>query len=340
AYDRVSSGKPIQAPKTKPPSEAELAAAAAAAKAAEEEAMQRAAEEDPLAGPPRSPRAAPSEPVAVPNQPIEVFEQKKRQNFRKTRDPTAEDPNTLSNWLEGQSLTSQTTATTATTKRTRFSDLSMTSLATSICSEPPTTFQVDFRPHKRAFALNQNDWKPVNQHEAGALRDGLPNMGLPDCERLQTTFEDQFGSAAATRSQHKKMHEKVLNSDQHEFISRFLEAAPPQQREQFSGMVRSLEYLRRAKTREDTSTSNLAFDLQENARLWRPPKQRPVFEPWEINISRIPLGAMQQGPAKPRVDIAEPSLPPVPPSPSVSGLGSLPLTRLPTPQVLSECGSA
>ncbi|OLP98719.1 hypothetical protein AK812_SmicGene18810 [Symbiodinium microadriaticum] len=98
-------------------------------------------------------------------------------------------------------------------------------------------------------------------------------------------------------------------------------------------MVRSLEYLRRAKTREDTSTSNLAFDLQENARLWRPPKQRPVFEPWEINISRIPLGAMQQGPAKPRVDIAEPSLPPVPPSPSVSGLGSLPLTRLPTPQV-------
>ncbi|CAE7472122.1 unnamed protein product [Symbiodinium sp. CCMP2592] len=340
AYDRVSSGKPIQAPKTKPPSEAELAAAAAAAKAAEEEAMQRAAEEDPLAGPPRSPRAAPSEPVAVPNQPIEVFEQKKRQNFRKNRDPTAEDPNTLSNWLEGQSLTSQTTATTATTKRTRFSDLSMTSLATSICSEPPTTFQVDFRPHKRAFALNQNDWKPVNQHEAGALRDGLPNMGLPDCERLQTTFEDQFGSAAATRSLHKKMYEKVLNSDQHEFISRFLEAAPPQQREQFSGMVRSLEYLRRAKTREDTSTSNLAFDLQENARLWRPPKQRPVFEPWEINISRIPLGAMQQGPAKPRVDIAEPSLPPVPPSPSVSGLGSLPLTRLPTPQVLSECGSA
>ncbi|CAE7482077.1 unnamed protein product [Symbiodinium sp. CCMP2456] len=340
AYDRVSSGKPIQAPKTKPPSEAELAAAAAAAKAAEEEAMQRAAEEDPLAGPPRSPRAAPSEPVAVPNQPIEVFEQKKRQNFRKNRDPAAEDPNTLSNWLEGQSLTSQTTATTATTKRTRFSDLSMTSLATSICSEPPTTFQVDFRPHKRAFALNQNDWKPVNQHEAGALRDGLPNMGLPDCERLQTTFEDQFGSAAATRSLHKKMYEKVLNGDQHEFISRFLETAPPQQREQFSGMVRSLEYLRRAKTREDTSTSNLAFDLQENARLWRPPKQRPVFEPWEINISRIPLGAMQQGPAKPRVDIAEPSLPPVPPSPSVSGLGSLPLTRLPTPQVLSESGSA
>lgn len=24
-----------------------------------------------------------------------------------------------------------------------------------------------YRPHKRAYAVNINDWKPVNQHEAG-----------------------------------------------------------------------------------------------------------------------------------------------------------------------------
>ena len=27
--------------------------------------------------------------------------------------------------------------------------------------------QESYRPHKRAYAVNINDWKPVNQHEAG-----------------------------------------------------------------------------------------------------------------------------------------------------------------------------
>ncbi|CAK9063959.1 unnamed protein product [Durusdinium trenchii] len=292
---------------------------------AKREAMQRRAEEDPLAGPPRSPRSGVQGATEdLPKEPIEVFEQKKRQKLRKKLDPTAEDPNSLLEWLEGQSLTSHSTATTASSQRTRFTDLSMTSLASSICSHPGTLVHESYRPHKRAYAVNINDWKPVNQHEAGAMKDGIPSLGWPDGERMVTSFQDrqtlaekrrsdsspwgweeewlmsfrsgglvmpadapqeQFGTASAgVRNISKKMYEKVLRPEQHAFISRFLSEAPVEQREQFTGlawgaqrwtMVRSLEYLRLQKHREDTSTSNLHMDLHENARLWRPPKQKP-----------------------------------------------------------------
>eukprot|EP00440_Ansanella_granifera_P051236 gb/GFBE01055537.1/.p1 GENE.gb/GFBE01055537.1/~~gb/GFBE01055537.1/.p1 ORF type:complete len:434 (+),score=73.12 gb/GFBE01055537.1/:1-1302(+) len=345
AYDAASGGGE-QKPKAPRPTEAERAAAVRSAQEAAmaaAEAMQRASEEDPLSGPPRSPRAlAPSasEPSMIPAQPIEVFEQKKRQGMRKQRDPTAEDPNTLLDWLDGQSLTSQTTASTAMSRRTRFSDLTMTSLGgSSICSEPGTMHQMQFRGHKRAFAANKNNWKATNQHEAGFLKDGVPNISWPDSERLQTSFKDQFGSPPKGENITKKLYENVLKGDQHEFVSRFLQTAPPEQREQFSGMVRSLQCLHKMKHKEITSTSNLDFDLEENARLWRPPRQQPVFDTSEVNLSRVPLGSMKQTTKKAMPPASPPPVHiPVPPSPSVSGLGSLPLTRLSTPLVISEVG--
>eukprot|EP00931_Biecheleriopsis_adriatica_P100524 TRINITY_DN75814_c0_g1_i1.p1 TRINITY_DN75814_c0_g1~~TRINITY_DN75814_c0_g1_i1.p1 ORF type:complete len:454 (+),score=89.85 TRINITY_DN75814_c0_g1_i1:63-1364(+) len=343
AFDSASGGGE-QVPKAPKPTEAERAAAIQAAQeaaVASAAAMQRAAEEDPLNGPPRSPRAlAPSasEPCMVPEKPIEVFEQRKRA-ARKQRDPTAENPNSLLEWLDGQSVTTQTTASTATTRRTRFSDLTMTSLGgSSICSEPGTMHQMQFRNHKRAYAANKNNWTAMNQHEAGFLKDGVPNISWPDSERYQTSFKDQFGSPQLGRHVTKKMYEHILKPEQHEFVNRFLETAQPEQREQFTGMVRSLECLRRSDARAKTSMNTQDYDLQENARLWRPPKQQPVFETSEVNLSRVPLGSMQQTtkkvrpPASPQTN----QMPPAPPSPSVSGLGSLPLTRLSTPLVVSS----
>eukprot|EP00913_Durusdinium_trenchii_P021054 g19787.t1 len=320
AYDSASAP---QAPPRRPTEGEKLQQAALEAEHAKkvEEAMQRRAEEDPLAGPPRSPRSGVQGATEdLPKEPIEVFEQKKRQKLRKKLDPTAEDPNSLLEWLEGQSLTSHSTATTASSQRTRFTDLSMTSLASSICSHPGTLVHESYRPHKRAYAVNINDWKPVNQHEAG-VSDHAP--------------QEQFGTASAgVRNISKKMYEKVLRPEQHAFISRFLSEAPVEQREQFTGLVRSLEYLRLQKHREDTSTSNLHMDLHENARLWRPPKQKPMFDRSEINISRVPLGTMVQQKVITTEAPLEPPGPPrdlPPPSPSVSGLGSLPLTRVATP---------
>jgi len=341
AYDSASAP---QAPPRRPTEGEKLQQAALEAEHAKkvEEAMQRRAEEDPLAGPPRSPRSGVQGATEdLPKEPIEVFEQKKRQKLRKKLDPTAEDPNSLLEWLEGQSLTSHSTATTASSQRTRFTDLSMTSLASSICSHPGTLVHESYRPHKRAYAVNINDWKPVNQHEAGAMKDGIPSLGWPDGERMVTSFQEQFGTASAgVRNISKKMYEKVLRPEQHAFISRFLSEAPVEQREQFTGLVRSLEYLRLQKHREDTSTSNLHMDLHENARLWRPPKQKPMFDRSEINISRVPLGTMVQQKVITTEAPLEPPGPPrdlPPPSPSVSGLGSLTLTRVATP-LASDAG--
>ncbi|CAE8662764.1 unnamed protein product [Polarella glacialis] len=128
------------------------------------------------------------------------------------------------------------------------------------------------------------------------------------------------------------MYADVLQGPQHEFVNRFLETAPCEQREQFSGMVRSLHNLRRAKARQGTVTHE-AFDLQENARLW------PVFETSECNLSRVPLGSMTQSlktlpPPSPLLHLT--NLPHPPPSPTVSGLGSLPLTRLSTPLMVTD----
>lgn len=327
------------------PTDAERSAAHQAAQEAAVRAAaaaHAAAEDDPLAGPPRTPRSAnlhasSSEPCLMVQQPIEVFEQKKRRELRRQRDPTAEDPNSLEDWLEGCSITTQTTASSATSRRTRFSELTMTSLGgSSICSEPGTMHQSQFRHHRRAFALNKNHWTPMNQHEAGYLKDGIPHMGWPNSERLVTTFKDQFGSRAIERKIGDKTFSNVLKEDQHQFISRFLETAPPEQRDQFAGMVRSLQYLRKAADREKESITTEAYNLQENSRLWKPPRQRPMFDNSERNLSRVPLGSMTQTTKKAVSQLHIPYIPQCPPSPTVSGLGSLPLTRVSTPLVISD----
>lgn len=86
-------------------------------------------------------------------------------------------------WLDllgGYSLTSATTATTASTKHTRFSDLTMTSLASSICSHPGTlvhdpgmmnrgsslengVHRVHHRPSKGNFDGEHDDKLTINQ---------------------------------------------------------------------------------------------------------------------------------------------------------------------------------
>mmetsp|Transcript_76556 Transcript_76556/g.216483 ORF Transcript_76556/g.216483 Transcript_76556/m.216483 type:complete len:100 (+) Transcript_76556:1-300(+) len=96
-------------------------------------------------------------------------------------------------------------------------------------------------------------------------------------------------------------------------------------------MTRSLESLRRSKTSGTKSLAAQDYNLQENQRLWKPPRQKPVFEASQRNLSKVPLGTT--GFVEGR---RSPSAPPQaedhgPPSPSVSGLGSLPLSRLSTP---------
>ncbi|CAE8627642.1 unnamed protein product, partial [Polarella glacialis] len=210
AFDSTAGG--ASAKRQARPTEADRAAEAHYAQeaaVAQEAAAFRAAEADPLNGPPRSPRAmaASSSEPALAKKPIEVFEAKKRMELRNKQRGDDQDPNSLNDWLEGESITSKTTASTALSRRTRFSELTATSLGgSSICSEPGTMHQMQFKQHKRGFALNKNAWKPVNQHEAGALKDGVPNIGWPDSERLKTAFQDQFGTRVVGQNITKQMY--------------------------------------------------------------------------------------------------------------------------------------
>lgn len=327
------------APKARAPTEtskfAELTAKEAAA--ANAAAAAAAAEMDPLSGPPRdTPRArlvgSASEPALLPSRPIDVFEQRKRQAFKQDPD---EDPNTLLQWLEGASVTSQTTAASTVSQRTRFSDLSVTTCPSSVCSEPTTTNQMLFRRHKRGFAINRPAFKAVNPHASGNLKDGLPSSGWPDSERFLTSFKQVFGSAADGIKVHPKMFLDTIKGESHPFVTRFLETAGTEHKEQFTSLVRSLEYLRKAGDgqRDWTTHEHEAYPEHMNTKLWKPPKQRPVFDQSQRNLSQVPLGSLSTGKLrKGRPSTSGSFLPDVPPSPTVSGLGSLPLSRLSTPR--------
>mmetsp|Transcript_94 Transcript_94/g.239 ORF Transcript_94/g.239 Transcript_94/m.239 type:complete len:449 (+) Transcript_94:54-1400(+) len=323
--------------------EAEMMAAAAAAEA-NHRAAQAAALEDPLNGPPRdTPRGDMSSSASAPTlgagaKPIDVFEQRKRKGLRARRNGE-EDGNTLADWMDGMSISSQSTGTTAASQATRFSQLTMTSIGgSSICSEPGTTHHMQFRQHRRAFALNKNNWAAADPHHSGALKDGVPNIGFPTCERMHTNFQDNYGSANPPGNHiTKQMYASVFQGDQHPFVSRFLEGASRDDKEQVAGLVRSLEYLRTAADKHKGSLQKQEMNLQENQRLWKPPRQRPMFDTSECNLSQIPLGTLTQ-PKKAKststlhIPDSLPAYQP-PPSPTVSGLGSLPLSRLTTPAV-------
>merc|ERR1712232_1476928 len=99
-------------------------------------------------------------------------------------------------------------------------------------------------------------------------------------------------------------------------------------------MLRSLEYLRKAHTRQTTSLQRQELDLGENQRLWKPPKQKPMFEVSECNISRVPLGTLKQGKEGGEDDVPPPPPPTVKPEPphcpTEMWLGTKPLSPMST----------
>ena len=66
--------------------------------------------------------------------------------------------------------------------------------------------QESYRPHKRAYAVNINDWKPVNQHEAGAQPDNMWGAN----RRAKT-----FGISSATSKESHKSHRKFESFTQY-----------------------------------------------------------------------------------------------------------------------------
>merc|ERR1712048_392462 len=255
------------------------------------------------------------------------------------------DPNSMERWLEGGSVTTATTGTTATSRFTSWSQRTKTSSGGSfVCSEPGTMHQSQFRTHRRGIILNKSSHGGVDQHAAGNLKGGIPNFGFPDGERMVTTFKDQFGSRPLGENITPAMYDSVFQSNSHPFLARFVDEASVENKERFAGMVRSLQYLRMANDRQNKSQQYNDLNLEENSRLWKPKSTKPWFDPANANMSQVPgLGTLGKYNIKSEAELAASGLdmtvppPPaqrlVPPSPSVSNLGSVPLSRLSTPLV-------
>lgn len=346
-YDQMAGAMP--AVKAKAEKESRIAEAQQAALMAEAQAI--ANRDDPyLRESPRGPPAMGQSASApnFPSNPIDVFEQNKRRGRRprggasgagsNASVTSSEANNTLGKWMDAQSTTSQSTGASSMTEGTNFSQLTRTSTNCSDCSEPGTHNNMIFRIHKRALAANKRTFNAKDQHAPAYLKDGVPNIGFPECERMQTAYRDQFGhKPLGADVVPREAYSSVFQNQSLPFVDEFLGVAPKDQQKQVAGMVRSLNYLRLAHHRNTSCVMRQEMDLAENSRLWKPKKTEQVFRPEQRNLSRVPLGAIGLA-AFDRVKEETP-----PPShsgdsvysPSVSGLGSLPLTprSLPTPLV-------
>jgi hypothetical protein len=334
--------------------EKEAKAAALQQAAALAEAQRIANQDDPyLRESPRGPPAALGQSASAPNlsKPIDVFEQNKRRGRRQNAGASGSDTasvassqatkNGLEKWLDAMSTTTYTTQGSTATQETSLSQMTRTTASgMSDCSEPGTHNQMIYRWHKRAFAASKRRFDAKDQHAPAYLKDGVPNIGFPECERMATNYRDVFGHKPLGGGEiHQNAYKSVFNEDRLPYVEQFLDTAPKEQKDQVAGMVRSLNYLRLAHHRNTSCVMRQEMDLHENARLWRPKRQEQVFRPEQRNLSRVPLGALgvEGSGMQPQVkeETPRPSGPPSLYSPSVSGLGSLPLTprSLPTPLV-------
>lgn len=322
---------------------AKAARAAAAAAAAKEE-------DDPLAGSPREPPAqvlqASASAPSLPSQPIQVFEQRRRDKLRQVPDRCSTPANTLQHWLEDQSNASACTGSTGTTRvssRLSSSSSSSSRLTGSSGTHSGAGSQVINTGARKGLmkllhrtALAQA--KGPRAHDAGALKDGIPNDSYPDIERMRTNFREDFGAGSLSQQLIPGMYTHLIHQDKHPLVDQFLQTAPPQQREQFGGLVRSLQFLKHhggaiqaGRDRVNRSTTAEDYNLEENGRLWRPVRSRPFFEPSLANVSRVPLGTLcavtndESRMIPPLTTPPTPGKPP--PSPAVSDLSSLPLVR-------------
>jgi len=291
----------------------------------------------------------------LPTKPIDVFEAAKKKNRRRSGGGSAAGSDTasmasgvsgskngLEKWMDCQSTTTATTNASSMTQMTTLSQMTRTSSGgLSDCSEPGTHNQMIYRVHKRALAANKRTFNAKDQHAPAYLKDGIPNIGFPECERMATQYRDQYGYSGGVggNSLPRAAYASVFNEDKLPFVDEFLESAPTDQTKQVAGMVRSLNYLRLAHHRNTSSVMTQDIDLKENSRLWVPKMVPPMFDPSQRNLSKVPLGAIGlagQDETKRIVETPPPSRTGLSVySPSVSGLGSLPLTPRSLP---SSCG--
>merc|ERR1719161_847912 len=171
----------------------------------------------------------------LPSKPIEVFEKNKQRGRRRgmggseagsdaaSVTSSQATVNGLQKWMDAQSTTTCTTGASQTTEGTAFSQLTRTSTNCSDCSEPGTHNAMIYRIHKRALAANKRSFNAKDQHAPAYLKDGIPNIGFPECERMATNYRDNFGHKPLGGGEiHHNAYKSVFKDDKMPFVDEFL----------------------------------------------------------------------------------------------------------------------
>ncbi|CAE7249041.1 PDIL1-3 [Symbiodinium sp. CCMP2592] len=200
---------------------------------------------------------------------------------------------------------------------------------------PGTTNQAVFRQHKRGIAAN----RPLKRRPDFYSGAGVKNSLDQENWRLDptTSYQKHFGVPAPALEDASVLTRKcsaIFKAGQQPRVQRYAHASDAAQQREFASVVRSLESLRTGQRTQ--SRSHLDFDRQEHERLWKPPLQRPVMDTAQIQRSQVALGIVPQRKETPEpvpvVEVARVAEVEVPQSPSVSHLGSLPLTAISYPE--------
>merc|ERR1719331_1465643 len=111
------------------------------------------------------------------------------------------------------------------TQQTTMSQLTQTSSGGwSDCSEPGTHNQMTYRVHKRALHANKRSFNARDQHEPAYLKDGVPNIGFPECERMATNYRDEFGHMPlGAGGLPREAYASVFQNQSLPFVDEFLE---------------------------------------------------------------------------------------------------------------------
>lgn len=236
-------------------------------------------------------RTSESAPALPALRPIDVYNEQRRKGLLSRR-KSAEEQNTLERWLEENSnaSTAACTETTMCSSWTGVSGISRTSRGSSVASGPMATTKAAYLPHTRAFAVNRRKWKVKKAHDPGVLKDGLPTDNVPDELRLQTVFQKFYGFQPPGHGKlPKKMWDGVIQGERHDFVEHYLDDANAADRESFANMARALQSLQ--KIRHFTTSYEGQYNVEENGRLWRPPKEKPSRAKGTMK-SQLPMGTI------------------------------------------------
>ncbi|CAD7936888.1 unnamed protein product [Amoebophrya sp. A120] len=221
--------------------------------------------------------------------PIDVHNEKRRRRYIR-----APESLTLDAWLDANSQASTYSVSTDVSDYSRWTGISEMTETTegSITSQPMPMFKTQYRHHRRGYAINRRKWRTMSNQ----VGHPVPHQDYPDSRRFRTTtksqFPNPFGDKPNPLHKDEAMYASVFKPEVHGKVAEVLDEMPEDNMKDFLYMVRCLHQVRK-ETKPRTTTERF-YDLEENQRLYEPPRAKPIGDPTDLRKSSVPLGTLTE----------------------------------------------